>query len=317
MRLARDAWGLAKRSVQGWLDDSASSMGAALAFYTLFSMAPMLLVAIVIAGAVFGRDQAQQLLISQLADVLGSRAAGGIRYLVQATSHHGRFLPAAVGAVTAVIGAATVFNELKTDLDRIWRCHENRAKGFFAVVRKRLLSILMVVAVALLLLFSLLVSALMSAIGEDLFGARIETLRALEFAGSFVVVTGLFAMIYKMLPSTRIAWGDVWMGAAVTSILFWAGKALIAFYLAHNAVGSMYGAAGAIIVLIAWVYYSAQIFFLGAEFTRQYALRHGSHQDDPDLPIAHTPREEMIVERARRLVKGEDPVLGKEAVRGR
>jgi membrane protein len=311
MTLARDAWGLAKRSVQGWLDDGAGSMGAAVAFYTLFSMAPMILVAIVIAGAFFGREQAQQLLISQLADVLGPKAAGGIRFLVQATTNHGRFLPAAVGAVTVLIGAATVFNELKTDLDRIWRCHATRAKGLLAVLRKRLLTLVMVVLVGLLLLFSLLVSALMSALGEQLFGARIETLRALEFAGSFLVITGLFATIYKLLPSARIAWGDVWMGAAVTSILFWLGKALIAVYLAHNAVGSMYGAAGAIIVLIAWVYYTAQIFFLGAEFTREYALRHGSHQDDPDLPIAHTDGEEVIVERARRLVKGEDPVLGR------
>jgi membrane protein len=311
MTLARDACGLAKRSIQGWLDDGAGSMGAAVAFYTLFSMAPMILVAIVIAGAFFGREQAQQLLISQLSDVLGPKAAGGIRFLVQATTNHGRFLPATVGAVTVLIGAATVFNELKTDLDRIWRCHATRAKGLLAVLRKRLLTLVMVVLVGLLLLFSLLVSALMSALGEQLFGARIETLRALEFAGSFLVITGLFATIYKLLPSTHIAWSDVWVGAAVTSILFWVGKALIAIYLAHNAVGSMYGAAGAIIVLIAWVYYTAQIFFLGAEFTREYALRHGSHQDEPDLPIAHTDGEELIVERARRLVRGEDPVLGR------
>lgn len=310
MGIAREAWGLGKRSVQGWLDDGAGSMGAALAFYTLFSLAPMLLVAIVIAGAIFGRDQAQQLLIAQLADVLGPKAAGGIRFLVQATSNHGRFLPAAVGAVTVFIGAATVFNELKTDLDRIWRCHATRPKGFLAVVRKRLLSFLMVVLVALILLGSLLVSALMSALGDEFFGARIETLRALEFAGSFLVVTGLFATIYKLLPSTRIAWGDVWVGAAATSILFWLGKALIAFYLGHNAVGSMYGAAGAIIVLIAWVYYTAQIFFLGAEFTRQYALGHGSHQDEQGLPMASPGSEELILERARRVVKGEDPLLG-------
>jgi len=116
-----------------------------------------------------------------------------------------------------------------------------------------------------------------------------------------------------VLPSTRIAWGDVWVGAAATSILFWLGKALIAIYLAHNAVGSMYGAAGALIVLIAWVYYTAQIFFLGAEFTREYALLHGSHQDEPDLPIARSQDEELIVERARRLVRGEDPLLDRRS----
>jgi membrane protein len=307
MGIAREAWGLVKRSIQGWLDDSGGSMGAALAFYALFSMAPLTLVAIVIAGTIFGRDQAQHLLLSQLSEVLGHRAAAGIRFLVQATANHGRVFPVAVAAVTVLIGAATVFNELKTDLDRIWRCHANRPKGFIPVLRKRLLSIAMVVGVGFLLLGSLLMSALISAVGEQVF-ANLELVRLAEFGGSFLVVTGLFAFIYKALPSTRIAWGDVWVGAGVTSILFWIGKVLIAVYFAHNVVGSMYGAAGAMIVLIAWVYYSAQIFFLGAEFTRQYALLHGSHQDDVDLPIAQTPREELIVERARRLVEGEDPV---------
>jgi Predicted membrane protein len=299
MKLARDAWGLAKRSIQGWLDDGAGSMGAAVAFYTLFSMAPMILVAIVVAGSVLRPRAGAAAPHLAARGRPGPQGGGGIRFLVQATSNHGRFFPATVGAVTGLVGAATVFNELKTDLDRIWRCHATRPKGFLAVLRKRLLTIVMVVLVALLLLFSLLVSALMSALGEEFFGARIEYLRALEFAGSFLVITGLFATIYKLLPSTRIAWSDVWVGAAVTSMLFWVGKALIAVYLAHNAVGSMYGAAGAIIVLIAWVYYTAQIFFLGAEFTREYALRHGSHQDEPDMPIAHTDGEEVIVERAR------------------
>jgi len=312
MGVIRDAWGLIKRSIQGWLDDSGGSMGAALAFYALFSMAPLTLVAIIIAGTIFGRDQAQHLLLSQLADVLGHRATGGIRFLVEATANRGRVFPVAVAAVTVLIGAATVFNELKTDLDRIWRCHANRPKGFIPVLRKRLLSIVMVIGVGFLLLGSLLMSALISSVGEQLF-ANLELIRFAEFGGSVLVVTGLFAIIYKALPSVRIAWGDVWVGAAVTSMLFWLGKVLIAVYFAHNVVGSMYGAAGAIIVLIAWVYYSAQIFFLGAEFTRQYALLHGSHQDEVELPIAHTSAEDAMVDRARRLVKGEDPIVRRAA----
>lgn len=313
MRLLHDAWGLAKRSVQGWLDDGAGSMGAALAFYTLFSMAPLLLVAITIAGVVLGREEAQHLILAQFSDVLGRRMAAAIRFLLDATSNHSHVFPAAVAAVTILVGAATVFNELKTDLDKIWRTHENRPKGFLPALRKRLLSILMVVAVGFLLLASLVMSALISALGAQLFDGRADTIRALEFGGSFLVITGLFAMIYKMLPSARIAWGDVWVGAAVTSALFWLGKFLIGLYLGRTAVGSMFGAAGAVIALIAWVYYSSQVFFLGAEFTRAYALRHGSHQ--ADLQLAHEAdpaAEDAMLARARRIVKGRDPIFGAE-----
>ena len=305
-----DAGHLAKRSIQGWLDDGAGSMGAALAFYTLFSMAPLLLVAITIAGAVLGRAEAQHLLLAQFSDVLGRRIAAATQFLLQATSHHSRVFPTAVASVAILVGAATVFNELKTDLDKIWRTHANRPKGFLPVVRKRLLSILMVIAVGFLLLASLLMSALISALGEQLFDGRVETIRALEFGGSFFVITGLFAMIYKMLPSAKIAWGDVWVGAMVTSVLFWLGKFLIGHYLGRTALASMFGAAGAVLALIAWVYYSAQVFFLGAEFTRAYALRHGSHQ--ADLELAHEAgggEEQDMLERARRIVKGKDPLV--------
>jgi membrane protein len=310
MGVFRAAWRLASRSVHGWLDDGAGSMGAALAFYTLFSMAPLLLVAITIGGVILGREQAQRLILAQFSEVVGARMAGGIRFLVEATSNHSHVFPAAVAAVVILVGAATVFNELKTDLDRIWRTHANRPKGFFPVLRKRLLSIAMVIALGFLLLASLFVSALLSALGEQLFGGRAETARMLEFASSFLVITGLFAMIYKMLPSARIAWGDVWVGAIVTSVLFWLGKFLLGLYLGRTAVGSMFGAAGAVIALVAWVYYSAQIFFLGAEFTRAYALRHGSHQGDIALAEkTDQEAEDEMLARARGIVKGEDPIL--------
>jgi membrane protein len=310
MRILADGWGLAKRSVQGWLDDGAGSMGAALAFYTLFSMAPLLLVAIAIAGAVLGREQAQHLIVAQFSDVLGRRIAAAIQFLLQATSKHSRVFPTAVASGLILLGAATVFNELKTDLDKIWRTHANRPKGFIPVLRRRLLSILMVIAVGFLLLASVVVSAIISALGEQLFDGRVETIRTLEFGGSFLVITGLFAMIYKMLPSARIAWGDVWVGAGVTSALFWLGKFLIGVYLGRTAVGSMFGAAGAVVALVAWVYYSAQVFFLGAEFTRAYALRHGSHQSDLELARETDPAaEDAMLERARRIVKGKDPLV--------
>jgi membrane protein len=313
MSFLGDGWRLAKRSVQGWLDDGAGSMGAALAFYTLFSMAPLLLVAITIAGAVLGREQAQHLILAQFSDVLGRRIAAAVKFLLQATSRHSHVFPTAIAAIAILVGAATVFNELKTDLDKIWRTHANRPKGFLPVVRKRLLSILMVIAVGFLLLASLLVSALISALGEQIFDGRLETIRALEFGGSFLVITGLFAMIFKMLPSAKIAWGDVWVGAMVTSALFWVGKFLIGHYLGRTALASMFGAAGAVLALVAWVYYSAQVFFLGAEFTRAYALRHGSHQSDIELAHEADPAaEDEMLERARRIVRGKDPILGAE-----
>ena len=136
----------------------------------------------------------------------------------------------------------------------------------------------------------------------------------MEFASSFLVVMGLFAMIYKMLPSTRVAWGDVWVGSAVTSVLFWLGKFLIGIYLGRAAVGSMFGAAGAVVVLVAWVYYSAQVFLLGAEFTRAYAMRHGSRQEDRHARldrIARPMTEAEVLDRARNLVKGSDPLLAR------
>ena len=313
MSLLGDGWRLAKRSVQGWLDDGAGSMGAALAFYTLFSMAPLLLVAITIAGAVLGREQAQHLILAQFSDVLGRRIAAAVKFLLQATSKHSHVFPTAIAAIAILIGAATVFNELKTDLDKIWRTHANRPKGFLPVLRKRLLSILMVIAVGFLLLASLFVSAFISALGEQLFDGRLETIRALEFCGSFLVITGLFAMIYKMLPSAKIAWGDVWVGAMATSVLFWLGKFLIGHYLGRTALASMFGAAGAVLALVAWVYYSAQVFFLGAEFTRAYALRHGSHQADIELAHKSDPAaEDEMLARAQRIVRGKDPIFGAE-----
>lgn len=289
-------------------------MGAALAFYTLFSLAPLMLIAIAIAGTIFGRDEAQSLILAQMASIVGRKAAEGVVTLLQAVSGRNyAVLPALIGTATLVFGAMTVFNELKTDLDRVWRCHATRRKGFIALVCNRLLSFAMVIAVGVLILASLLASAFISATGAAFFDQSEGQVHATEFAISFVVMTGLFAFIYKLLPSTRIAWGDVWMGAAVTSVLFWIGKLAISLYIGHAAIASISGAAGTLIVLILWVYYSAQVFFLGAEFTREFAHRHGSKQNEPDphlIPVGlEAANEAEMVERARKLVKGEDPVL--------
>ena len=308
----RDAWSLARRSVQGWIDDSGSSMGAALAFYSLLSLAPLLLVVIGVAGVFWGRTEAQTMLMDQITSVVGDNAAAGIQLVLDNASQGAGdgLIPAIIGFATALFGAATVFNQLQQDLDRIWR-HHARKTGVMGMVRSRLLTFGMVLSVGFLLLVSLVVSTALSAVSSAWLGSLVGA-RTLEFALSFVVVTGLFAMIFKILPRTRIAWSDVWVGAAVTSMLFWIGKYLIGLYLGHASVASSFGAAGTIVVLIVWVYYSAQIFFLGAEFTREYALRHGSRCNTVQARKrreTEAANEDEMVERARAITRGADPIL--------
>jgi len=273
------AWTLARRAAKGWSDDAAPSMGAALAFYTLFSLAPVLLLAIALAGFVMGRNEAQNALVAQLTQVIGDKAALGIESLLDAAGarDEGKW-PAVIGTLTLVVGATTVFAELRADLDRVWHCTTGKARGLGDFVRTRLASFALVIAIGFLLLASLAASAALAAVGERWFASSEILAHAGEFLISFVVITGLFAMIYKLLPTPRIAWSDVWVGAAVTSLLFWLGKFAIGLYIGKAAVGSTFGAAGALVVLIVWVYYSAQVFFFGAEFTREYALLHGSKQ---------------------------------------
>jgi membrane protein len=275
---------LAKASVNGWIDDGAASMGAALAFYTLFSMAPLLLLAISIAGLVIGDDVARGLVGDQLRDLLGEQGAAAVQSVLAAADRKGENLvAAAVSLATLALGATTVFAELKRDLDKIWRYTPPKLRGWTSHFTSRFASFGMILVIGFLLMVSLVVSATVSAFGAlwaDALPGSALLLRVLEFLGSFFVITGLFAMIYKILPSVHIAWRDVWVGAAVTSLLFWVGKYLIGLYLGRSAVASPFGAAGTLVVVILWVYYSAQIFFLGAEYTRAYALRHGSHQGE-------------------------------------
>jgi membrane protein len=282
LETARELRGLALQAGRAWVEDGAASMGAALAFYTLFSMAPLLLLAIAIAGFVIGADVAQGLVMDQLTAMLGAQGAGAVRSVLEAANQRNDDLKAAVmSLVTLVLGATTVFAELKTDLDKIWHYRAPKSRGLLDAVRSRFLSFGMVLVIGFLLMVSLVVSATVAAVGAFWtagFPGAAWVLRALEFLGSFVVITGLFAMIYKILPSVRIGWRDVWIGAAVTSLLFWIGKYLIGLYIGRSAIASPFGAAGTLVVVIVWVYYSAQIFFLGAEFTRAYALRLGSRQ---------------------------------------
>jgi membrane protein len=302
---------LARRAVNGWMEDSAPSMGAALAFYTLLSLAPMLLVALGIAGFFFDRNEAQDALIAQVAMILGEKAALGIETLLDAAGTREGVGPAIVGLFTMFLGATTVLAELRADLDRIWHYRAPQNRGFMKALSTRFFAFLMVMGVGLLLMFSLVASTFLSSVGADTLSLSRAQLHWLEFFMSFIVVTLLFAMIYKVLPSKRVAWSDTWVGAAATSLLFWIGKFAIALYIAHTAVDSTFGAAGALVVLIVWVYYSSQVFFLGAEFTKEYAVSHGSSRRErrtlAEMNASYdelAARADKLTPRATRLISG-------------
>lgn len=271
---------LVRHSVGGWVDDNASSMGAAIAYYTMLSLAPLLLIVITIAGLIFGEEAARGALFGELAELVGDNGAQAIQaILTSSSSLSGGLVSIAIGLVTLFIGATTVFAELQSDLDRIWKTPQPTGGGFQRFVHTRLLSFGVIIGVGFLLIVSLIASAAIAAVGtlwNQWMGGTEALLQGLNFLVGFGVITALFALIYKLLPSTPIAWGDVWFGAAATSLLFSIGKFLIGLYLGTAAISSSFGAAGTLVVVIVWVYYSAQIFLLGAEFTYHYALRHGS-----------------------------------------
>jgi membrane protein len=276
----KSVWSLVKESVSQWSEDYAPSMGAALAYYTIFSIAPLLIIAIAVAGFFFGEDAARGQIFEQLRGLLGDNGAGAIEAAVKSASETGGSgIAAIVGVVTLLLGATTVFGELQSNLDRIWDAPKPDHGGLWRLVKGRLLTFGMVLGIGFLLLVSLVLSAGLSALGKfatGWFPGLDLVLQVVNFVVSLAVITGLFAMIYKLLPRVEIAWGDVWVGAGVTSLLFAVGKLLIGLYLARSGAASSFGAAGSLVIVLLWVYYSAQIFLLGAEFTRTYAYRHGT-----------------------------------------
>ena len=269
---------LLKGSARGWKADNCLSMGAALAFYSMLSMAPLLVLVISLAGLVIGRDAAQDLLMTQLSGLLGDTGAEGVRTVLDAASSDKEgMLQTIVSGLVLLVGATTVFGELQDDLDRIWKADVKKSSGILGEVRKRLLSFGLIVVIGFLMLTSLVVSATISYLGSAWFGGSEAVARVLELAGSLAVMTALFAMTFKILPSRHIPWRDVLLGSIVTALLFSVGKYLIGLYIGKSAVASNFGAAGTLVVVIFWVYYSSQIFFFGAELTREYSTAHGAH----------------------------------------
>ena len=273
-------WSLIKESLTQWSEDYAPSMGAALAYYTIFSIAPLLVIAIAVAGFFFGQDAASGEIFAQLRGLVGDEGATAIQGLVKSAGEPGKGTFAAVaGVVTLLLGATTVFGELQSDLDRIWDAPKPEKGGLWGMLRGRLLSFGMILGIGFLLLVSLILSAALSALSHfwDAWFTEWEfVLQTLNFLLSFAMITGLFAMIYKLLPRCDISWKDVWIGAIVTSLLFSIGKLLIGLYLGSSNVASAYGAAGALVIVLMWVYYSSQIFLFGAEITHAFSLTQGS-----------------------------------------
>ena len=269
-------WEILLAAANAWMDDYAPSMGAALSYYTLFSLAPLLVLIIAIAGMVFGQDAAQGAIIAQLQGIMGQEGAKAVQDLLKAAREPSAGIVASiVGGVLLLLGATAIFAELQTDLDRIWQVPaKEKPSGIWGWLRSRVLSFGLVLGLAFMLILSLVVSAALAASSEWLGGgtaAESVLANALNFAASLALFTVLFAMIYKIMPTAKISWHDVWMGAAVTALLFNVGKSLIGLYLAKSSVASGFGAAGSFVILVAWFYYSAQIFLFGAEYTWVYA----------------------------------------------
>jgi membrane protein len=266
------------------LDHKASSLGAALAYYTLFSIAPILVIAVAVAGYVFGSQTAENEVLSQMQGLLGDAGAAALRNLLtSAQQSEARGLAAVVSVVTLLIGATSVFGELQNTLDQIWGTPaRDQTVAWWRLLRSRLLSVGLILGVGFLLLVSLLASAALAGLGTWLSSYMMHwnvVLPALDLFLSVALATLLFAMIYKYVPRESIAWSDVWVGGFVTAVLFTVGKILIGLYLGRSSISSAYGAAGSVMVLLLWIYYSAQIFLLGAEFTHVYAYTHGSRRD--------------------------------------
>jgi membrane protein len=291
---------LVKETFSEWSKDKASRLAAALSYYTIFSVAPLLIIAVAVAGLVFGREEASRHLADETRDLLGPQGAEAIQTMLQNAGKTGAgLLATVVGIGTLLLGASGAFAQLQDALNTIWEVKPKEGRGVRGMLRDRFLSFSLVLAIGFLLLVSLVLSAALAAVGKYLAGVlpvSSALMQALNFALSFAATTFLFALIFKVLPDVRIRWRDVWVGAAVTALLFSIGRFLIGLYLGRSSVSSAYGAAGSLVVVLVWVYYSAQILLLGAEFTQVYASKFGMGMTPKPnaerlVPLAGGPRE--------------------------
>jgi membrane protein len=281
MKVLSAAWHLLRDTFAGFIEDEALSWGASIAYYTLFSIAPVLLVVVAIAGLVFGRDAAEGAIVDQFSVLMGHQTAVALQAMIEnaAKPREGTWATV-IGVIVLFIAVSGVFSEVQSAMNAIWRAGPPKTSTFTRLLRGRLVSMGLVVTAGFLLMVSLAASAALAGFSTYLsivFSALQPVLAAIDVGLSALLIGGLFAAMFKVLPDTDIAWRDVAIGALASTLLFEAGKYAIAFYIGQSNVASSYGAAGALIILLVWIYYSAQIFLFGAEFSRAYARRYGSH----------------------------------------
>jgi len=273
-------WNLLKATAAEWSRDQAPRLGAALAYYAIFSLAPLLIIAVSISGFIFGREAATGQIVGQIQGLVGPDTAIAIQTMIEKSNQPAaNILATLIGIVALLFGASGVFGELQQSLNLIWDIQPKPDRGVLAAVKDKFFSFSMVLGTGFLLLVSLAISAVLAALSNVVMGLMpgLEVIaQVVNFLISMVVITGLFALIFKYVPDAKIAWTDVWVGASVTALLFTIGKALIGVYIGYSSLSSTYGAAASLAVILLWVYYSAQILFFGAEFTQVYANTYGS-----------------------------------------
>jgi membrane protein len=287
----RRGWAVFRGGLKGWWNDNVPRLGASLAYYTLFAIAPVLIVAIGIAGLVFGPDAVRGQIVHQVDDLIGMEGGRAVQALLQGASNHSAgVLATIIGSITFLLGATGAFLELQYALNTIWRVAPKASAGLREFLLQRLISFGLVVAIGFLLMVSLAVSAALAAFSGWL-NARVPGMAFVWMAVNLVISIGvttvLFALVYKVLPDVELDWPDVWIGALMTSVLFAIGKTVIGLYIGHSSTASSYGAAGSVVILLLWVYYSAQVVLLGAELTRAFtATRRGAPK-----PVEYAKRE--------------------------
>ena len=316
----KNYWSILKKTFSEWSEDKASRLAAALAYYTIFSMAPLLIIVVAVASLFFQRSNVQQAMLTQIQSFIGPNGAKFLQGVMQNASFSGgSTLATIIGVVTLLIGATTVFAQLQEAMNVIWEVQLKPNQGILHTVQKRLLSFALVLVIGFLLVVFLVASTVIASLSSFFSGVLPGAgwiWQVVDFLISFGVITLLFGAIYKVLPDVKIGWEDVWVGAAVTELLFTIGKFLIGLYLGHSSVTSVYGAAGSLVVILIWVYYSAQILFLGAEFTQVYAQRYGKEiePDDDAMPVTAKARAEQGMPRqdvgTSKTGQTSEPVIG-------
>jgi membrane protein len=308
------AWRLVKQSFSEWSDDNAPRLGAALSYYTVFSLAPLLLLVISIAGLFWGREAAQGQVFGQIAGLIGRESAETVQTALAEIhkKQSGSIISTILGFVTLLVGATGVMMELQGALNVVWKVVPKPGNGVLRAIRQRLLSLGLILTFGFLLLVSLVLSAALHVLGEWMSGVMpgwVIVAHVINNVVAIGVVTLLFALLFKLLPDAKVAWRDVWIGALVTAVLFTIGKFGIGLYLGQATVSSTFGAAGSLAVLLVWVYYSSQILLLGAEFTRAYANSHGSLvvPDANAVPAPSDPHDRRVIEQALEKGRAEHP----------